>query len=249
MQYYQKNKVGLPTRGRRFVIGDIHGCYHTFRALIKHKIKLHKDDQLFLLGDYINKGPDSSETLNFIIQLIKWGYKVYPLRGNHEDELLDASKDEPKLVKWLCRRSSDLLKKGKVRKKHLEFFDTLPYYYELPDFFLVHGGFNFSIKNPLADKNAMLWSRISKKQTNFGGDKRIIHGHQPLSIDIIRSKVYFKSKIIGLDNGVNLVKKNNLFYPGEMGNLCAMDLDTFDLYIQQNIENQQLSIQKLKTIN
>ncbi len=44
--------------GNEYVIPDIHGCLLTFKALLKN-IKLKKDDRLFLLGDYIDRGPDS----------------------------------------------------------------------------------------------------------------------------------------------------------------------------------------------
>jgi serine/threonine protein phosphatase 1 len=91
-KYYQENKVPFTFNGRRFAVGDIHGCYKTFRSLIENKIELTQYDQLFLLGDYIHKGPRSKDTLNYILKLIKRGYKVFPLRGNHEDELLNAAK-------------------------------------------------------------------------------------------------------------------------------------------------------------
>jgi len=236
-KYYQKNKVSLPSDGRRFVVGDIHGCYETLRSLVKKKIALTKNDQLFLLGDYINKGPESKKTLNFIIKLIKKGYMVYPLRGNHEEELFDASQNGSELLKWLCRKSPDLLKDGKVRKKHLKFIDSLIYYYELPDFFLVHGGFNFSLKSPLKDKNAMLWRRMPEKNTSFGGKKRIIHGHKPQALEIIQSRVFKQAKIIGIDNGVNYIKKHKYYEYTKMGNLCALNLDTFEVIVQRNVEN------------
>jgi len=227
------------------VIGDIHGCYETLRSLIKNKLELTQYDQLFLMGDYINKGPQSKKTLNYIIKLIKKGYKVYPLRGNHEDELLNTAKEEPAILRWLCRKSPDLLKEGKVRNKHLKFINSLPYYYELDNFFLVHGGFNFKAKKPLEDNNAMLWRKMPEKNTSFGGKKRIIHAHQPQALELIKSRVSNKAKIIGLDNGVNYIKKHKYYEYTKMGNLCALNLDTFELIVQPNIENA-IENQRLK---
>ncbi len=236
-KYYKDNKVTFNLSGRRFAVGDIHGCYKTFRSLVENKLQLTQYDQLFLLGDYIHKGPNSKDTLNYIIKLIKRGYKVYPLRGNHEEELLSAAKNDSLVLKWICRKSSDLLKDGKVRKKHLKFINSLPYYYELPDFYLVHGGFNFKAIDPLKDKKAMLWRRMPEKDTDFGGEKRIIHGHQPLAIELIQNRVAIRAKIIGLDNGVNYVKKHKLYEYTKMGNLCALNLDTYELVVHPNIEN------------
>lgn len=246
-KYYENNKVAISFSGRRFVIGDIHGCYETFRSLVEKKIELTQYDQLFLLGDYIHKGPRSKDTLNYILKLIKKGYKIYPLRGNHEDELLKASKkNDSALLRWLCRKSPDMLKDGHVRRKHLKFIESLPYFFELPDFYLVHGGFNFEAKDPLKDKSAMLWRRMPERDTEFGGEKRIIHGHQPQPMELIQNRVLTKAKIIGLDNGVNYVKKHRLYEYTKMGNLCALNLDSFKLIVQPNMENSQSSGSKHK---
>jgi len=247
LKYYQKNKIELPINARRFVVGDIHGCYMTFRKLIETQIIPSLSDQIFLLGDYIDKGPESKKTLNYIRKLIKKGYKIYPLRGNHEDDLLEASTDEPEYLKWIIRRSPDMLKNGSIRKKHVEFIKSMPYYYELPDFYLVHAGFNFNARNPLKDIKSMLSKKMPLNiQTGFGVDKIIIHGHQPLEIDDIISRVLKRNKIIGLDNGVNYIKTHKIYNYTKMGNLCALNLDTFKLLVQKNCEPAINSISQKK---
>jgi serine/threonine protein phosphatase 1 len=237
VKYYQKNKIPHPIKGRRFVIGDIHGCFNTFRCLLEKQIIPTLEDHVYLLGDYIDKGPDSKKTLNYIIKLIKKGFKVYPLRGNHEQDVLDVAANEPELLNWLLRKSPDLLKNGTLRKKHIKFLNSLPYYYELPDFYLVHGGFNFEIKNPFKDTKTMLWRRMpSELNAPFADNKTIIHGHQPIEIDDILDRVLKRYKIIGLDNGVNYIKTHKIYEYTKMGNLCALNLDTFKLYVQKNCE-------------
>ncbi len=79
-----------PTGGRRWVVSDIHGCFKTFKAIVEKRIELTKADQLFLLGDYINRGKDSARVLDYIIHLIQQEYQKFPLRGNHEQKLLNA---------------------------------------------------------------------------------------------------------------------------------------------------------------
>jgi len=235
--YYQKKKINLPPHGRRFAMSDIHGCYRTFKNMVENRLELTLDDQLFLLGDYIDKGPKSKKTLNYIIKLISKGYRIYPLRGNHEQEVLDVAENDPQILKWLLRKSPDLIKNGLLRKQHYLFLDSLPYYYQLPDFYLVHAGFNFKAKNPLKDKKAMLWRRMPEKSTTFGGDKIILHGHQSFEIDVIKKRVAARSKIIGLDNGVNYIRAHRIYDYTQMGNLCALNLDTFELITQKNIES------------
>ncbi len=235
--YYQKKRIKAPSKGRRFVIGDIHGCYQTLKKIIEDKIQLNKNDQLFLLGDYIDKGPESKKTLNYLIKLIKKGYAVYPLRGNHEQTLLDTEiNDRKEVLIWLMRRSADMLKNGKLRKKHRKFLNSLPLFYELDNFFLVHANFNYEAENPFKDKIAMLWKRKFDWDAKILKKKTLIHGHQPQNIKEIIQLVEKKNKIIGLDNGVNYIKKHKLYDYKQMGNLCALNLDTFELLIQYNCE-------------
>jgi len=245
--YYQKKKIELPLNGRRFALSDIHGCYKTFKNLVENRLELTLDDQLFLLGDYIDKGPKSKKTLNYIIKLISKGYRIYPLRGNHEQDVLNVAEKDPQVLKWLLRKSPDLIKNGMLRRQHHLFLESLPHYYELPDFYLVHAGFNFKAKNPLKDKKSMLWRKMPEKTTTFGGDKIILHGHQSFEIEEIISRVTSRNKIIGLDNGVNYIRAHRLYDFVEMGNLCALNLDTFELIVQKNIESivvKQINKQK-----
>ena len=78
--------IGQST-GRRLVISDIHGCYDTLNALLQ-SLAIQKTDQVFFLGDYINKGPRSKTTLDLILELNSLP-NYFALLGNHDDLLLD----------------------------------------------------------------------------------------------------------------------------------------------------------------
>ncbi|MEM9260991.1 MAG: metallophosphoesterase, partial [Bacteroidota bacterium] len=71
----------------RYAISDIHGCAATFRTALK-TIAFSQKDELFLLGDYIDRGPDSMGVLEHIWTLQATGYEVTCLRGNHEQMLI-----------------------------------------------------------------------------------------------------------------------------------------------------------------
>jgi len=75
------------------VIPDVHGCVNTLKALIEERIKPTRYDELYFLGDYIDRGPDSRGVIDFIRHLQEDEYTVTALKGNHEDfvvELYDA---------------------------------------------------------------------------------------------------------------------------------------------------------------
>ena len=88
------NHLFIPAlvNGRRLAISDIHGCNTSFNSLLE-KIKLTLNDQLFLLGDFINRGGDSLGVIKTVRKLQDDGYHVYFLRGNHNFYLVHAGFD------------------------------------------------------------------------------------------------------------------------------------------------------------
>ena len=71
----------------------------TLQALL-HQISFSKKDELYLLGDYIDRGPDSKGVIDYIWELQDLGYKIHCLRGNHEQMMLEALYDEENLRFW-----------------------------------------------------------------------------------------------------------------------------------------------------
>ena len=145
---------------RHLVLSDIHGCSRTFKELL-NKIGLSNDDTLILLGDYIDRGNDSAGVIDLIIELQNKGYNIFPLRGNHEENLINAHKEYPPGVfkHFVARinKSSNLLDaEGRLHEKYLNFVSGLPYYYDSGDFLIVHAGLNFKIDDPLSDTISML---------------------------------------------------------------------------------------------
>ncbi len=233
-----------PTGGRRLVISDIHGFSRTFRTLVTEKIGLTSRDQLFLLGDYINKGKDSSGVLDFIMELQEGHFQVFPILGNHEENLLNAWAEYVRIRKADIEidfasqiDALDLLNpKGELAPNYAQFLKTLPYYYELDRFYLVHAGFNFNRNKPLEDTRSMV--RIRNFTQNPTG-KTIVHGHQVTPLALIRQKISERSLVIPLDNGCyhgatfrGMVANA---FGKDTGNLCGLDLDTFELFVQKNV--------------
>ena len=73
---------------RTIIIGDIHGCNKELCALLD-KVKPEKEDQVILLGDLFDRGPESWEVFHTVKSLQRtYGDQFVLLRGNHEDYLL-----------------------------------------------------------------------------------------------------------------------------------------------------------------
>jgi len=72
-----------------YAIGDVQGCYDPLRRLLD---KLQFDpaqDQLWFTGDLINRGPQSLETLRFVISLAE---NAKTILGNHECHFLAVAR-------------------------------------------------------------------------------------------------------------------------------------------------------------
>lgn len=65
-----------------YVMSDIHGCYQHFLAMLD-KISFSDDDCLIIAGDYIDRGEQSYEMLNWVEHCPD---NVRLIRGNHEEE-------------------------------------------------------------------------------------------------------------------------------------------------------------------
>lgn len=81
-------RIEKNTRGRDFVVGDIHGCFDQVLAGMK-AVGFHRDeDRLFSVGDLIDRGPGSARVERFLEQ--PW---VHAVRGNHDDEIVQLYAD------------------------------------------------------------------------------------------------------------------------------------------------------------
>ncbi|MBC8459817.1 MAG: serine/threonine protein phosphatase [Deltaproteobacteria bacterium] len=230
---------------RRFAIGDIHGCLKTFRALVENEIQLKKGDELFLIGDFIDRGPDSKGVLDYIVSLTGKGYNLRAVRGNHEEMLLESLNDERFLAGWLDNGAESTLNSfgidtglfitmdsvTQINQKYIDLLSNLPYYFELQDYLIVHAGFNFYMQNSFNDNNAMVWSRDNQFDAEKSAGRSVIHGHTPVSLDIIKQQVLNPDPgLINIDGGC--VYTN---YP-DLGNLVALNLDSREIICQRNIE-------------
>ena len=115
--------------------------------------------------------------------------------------------------------------------EYLDWMKNLEYFIELENFLLVHAGFNFRSEDPFEDKSSMLWIREYDIDNEKIGNKRIIHGHVPVSLEFIdmslKSNTY---QFIDLDNGPYMTTREGF------GNLVALELNTLEYKVQYNLD-------------
>jgi len=217
-------------KNRLIAIGDIHGCFNQFYTLIFDEIKLNKEDQLVLLGDYIDRGGQSKEVIDFIIQLLSDGFNVVPLKGNHEELLIQAYHHSENISKWILNGGQNTLDSFGIKEisdlpiDYLQFFRNLKPYFSIQDYLFVHAGFNDAIPNPFEDEYHMLWTCNRAYNNPLLSNKIIIHGHCPITIETCKTAVSNKDKVINIDTGC--VYKEKVGY----GTLTAYDCNSNSLY-------------------
>jgi serine/threonine protein phosphatase 1 len=176
---------------RTIAIGDIHGCPDALATLID-AVAPGREDTLVMLGDYIDRGPNSRGVLDLLIALAGQ-CRLVPLLGNHEEVFLDALRDLGSLRRWLTLGGADTLRSygwvsggprktlaDWIPKSHQDFLSGCRSYYETPTHLFVHAGFEPEL--PLSEQSglALRW-RVTDATTAVPhrSGKVAVVGHTP----------------------------------------------------------------------
>jgi hypothetical protein len=119
--------------GRLIAIGDIHGCHAEFAELLA-RLELQRDDRLILLGDLVNRGPDSNKVIDLARET-----GAISLLGNHELRLLKCRRAGDKK----SLRATDLATYERLREEDWRYLEGMPLTFHEPELntVFVHGGF------------------------------------------------------------------------------------------------------------
>lgn len=167
---------------RRFVIGDIHGCAKALRTVID-TIAPTPDDEIVFLGDYVDRGPDSRNVVDQVIEL-QSRCRTVLLRGNHEIMLQGVLQGCDNEV-WLANGGRATVNSyggstERVPQSHLDFFRRLRAYYETEDAIFVHAGYDPNLEMRLQTEMTNYWMHLDHP---FPGPhvsgKRVFVGHTP----------------------------------------------------------------------
>lgn len=168
------------SQARRIVIGDVHGHYDGLMQLLE-SIAPDGNDQVYFLGDLIDRGPKSSQVLDFVQQS---GY--VSLLGNHEQMLLDAFPKgkvaTPALQAWLYSGGQSTVASYDNPEnllEKLEWIRTFPVHLDLGDVWLVHAGLHPNLALEQQTTHEFCWIRDAFHSSTkpYFSDKLIITGH------------------------------------------------------------------------
>lgn len=125
-------------------IGDIHGCYSVLQYYFDFNGGLKDDEFYIFLGDYIDRGIENAEVLNFLIS-IKDKKNVLMLEGNHERWLwlyANDARGKSKEFELVTRPQLDAAKISKkdLRMLYRKFGQCAYYTYNGNRFIVTHAG-------------------------------------------------------------------------------------------------------------
>ncbi|XMB86205.1 metallophosphoesterase [Mycoplasmatota bacterium WC44] len=233
---------------RIIAISDVHGHLEILKSLI-NKIELKDDDYLVILGDFINRGPDSLGCLIYMKELLLRP-NTFVLKGNHEYFVHDSmlNKDiSSKLLKFLQgdyyqtlihdlanEVDFDLYNCDNVDDFHsimisnfldeLNFIKNLPIIFEIDEFIFVHGGYDKSFDVRVDELKYLKYDDYLKKGSK--SSKNVVVGHWPTSN--LRDDVFTNSPLIDVD-------KKIISIDGGLGVKTAGELNAF--IIEKNNSN------------
>jgi Calcineurin-like phosphoesterase len=153
------------------------------------------------LGDYIDRGPSSRETIDRLIQHREQNECVF-LKGNHESIAIKCLSDRSRFDQWMRLGGLETLHSYKIAAQgvrngkrivelqtafhealpqaHFRFFRDLQNSFVLGDFFFVHAGVKPNVDLADQKESDLLWIREEFLSSNVDFGKIVVHGHTPV---------------------------------------------------------------------
>lgn len=185
-----------------FAIGDIHGHFDKLmdlmalcRALAEHR---GQSARFVLLGDYVDRGPASSQVLEFLASRPN---DVQAIKGNHEDLMWRAQTDLAARDVWMRNGGIETLESyaafapDQASTAHLDLIEKLPLFVDDGLRLFVHAGIDPA--DPDArDPAILMWTR-QHPADDAELPRYVVHGHTPTR----SRKPDFRNNRLNLDTG------------------------------------------------
>jgi serine/threonine protein phosphatase 1 len=205
-----------------YAVGDVHGKVDLVRAI---EALIHEDiasstascPTICYLGDYIDRGPDSAEVIDWLSTRSGDGVERVFLKGNHEDRMLDFF-DSPaeKGPAWMEFGGRDALASygvdlsdlaipdwptiakelaEKLPTHHWSFLQSLKLGARWGDYLFVHAGLNPDEPISRQPSHDLMWIREPFLSSSTDWGMQVVHGH------VIVEEPAYRANRIGIDTG------------------------------------------------
>ena len=194
---------------RIFAIGDIHGRHEKLVTLMERLPFDPDEDLLVFIGDYINRGPQSREVIDFLLEIRETVRSTVFLMGNHEHALLQYANTcdleylkmlramgvEPTLKSYSDAPVNSLCDLSFLPGAHRNFLETLLPWHEEGGFLFTHAGTSPGEALEDCGLDRLLFVRNVFLENREKMDRTVVFGHTPFSMPFVTEGK------IGIDTG------------------------------------------------
>lgn len=211
-----------------YAVGDIHGRDDLFAELIDRidqdrKSRPHDQSVLILLGDLVDRGPDSDRVVARALTLASRFDCVHHLIGNHEECMLAALTGDARQLRYFIKIGGDATIRSYLRndavyedasyeqlaalflatvpQNHVDFLRRGEDWVTYGDYMFVHAGIRDGVPLDRQKASDLRWIRDEFLSSTVRRDAIIVHGHT------ISNDVEQWPNRIGIDTGAYLTGK------------------------------------------
>ena len=246
-----------------YVIGDVHGCFKDLMKLLDKIEEKDKAARFIFVGDFIDRGPDVWETLEWAKGHVTKTGKYRSVMGNHEKMIIEWY---PDFCRWYEKRKDrapvpmpmyDFLERVIEQEKdtpeclrpYVDFFRTLPLQITVRvpgkgrkriTYDIVHAFVPPRGTHKRKQEAFYLWDREKGFEGNFENDHVIVHGHTPTVIECsyvpgtIPGMISYRRNAVNVDGGCVFAPN----HPESPCMLCALCLENLEEIYPYTLEER-----------
>jgi len=199
----ETTKPCIPAGQRVYCIGDIHGRADLLADIHQQILADAKDFKgtkyLVYLGDYVDRGPDTKQVLDLLLEEPMPGFEAVYLQGNHELILLSFIEHPEATASWLSFGGREALNSYGIPLAHIpgrrevfalatrfdevlpdthrEFLQNCQNSWQCGDYYFVHAGIRPGVALERQLTEDQLWIRDEFLASTKDHGATIVHGH------------------------------------------------------------------------
>lgn len=226
----EARQAAVPDDLRIYAIGDVHGRADLLKRLMLNiredagDLEEGKRAVLVFLGDYVDRGFQSKEVIDYLLSEELEGFETIFLKGNHEAAFLEFMSDPAFGPQWAKFGGSETLTSYGIRPprahtaasdwneacqrlnevlpvSHRSFLQTLAPSVVIGDYAFVHAGMRPGRPIEEQTEDDLLWIRDSFLNDKTEFEQVVVHGHTPIPAP------HRDHRRIGVDTGAYLSGK------------------------------------------
>ena len=172
--------------GLTFVVADLHGRVDLLEdglgGIETYPAGAFEKTVVFL-GDYVDRGPHSADTVARLMAGAPDGWRWICLKGNHEAMMSLALRSPERLDWWIGNGGGTTIESYRDRRDliadHLAWMEGLPSIHVDDHRVFVHAGVDDGIPLESQADKTLFWKRYGQDHAEGYGSRHVVHGHDP----------------------------------------------------------------------